>query len=376
MKVVLGNHWCHTYRGGEKVLEQFRRLFPDAPLYTTFCRRGEIPDEILGNDIRTTFLNWVPGISRFYRSLLPLFPLALRFKSVRGADLFVNSDASIFKAIRVKDAFHICYCHSPPRYIWEEGLGYFESGEFWNVVKKRILGFFKPYLKRFDLQGANKVDLFIANSEFVRRRIEKFYKKDALVIYPPVGIERFKASGLHEDFYLIVSQIVPYKRVDIAVEACKQLGRKLVVVGVGTELERLKEMADKNVEFKGRCSDDEVVDLMSRCIGFIYPQIEDFGITAVEAQSSGRPVIAYREGGACETVLDGRTGVFFDEQTAASCSAAILQLESSMLDGRGNLREETIKACRENSLRFGEDRFRQEVIEVLSEHCPSVLGRF
>ena len=374
MKSFLGNHWCHTYRGGEKVLEQLRILFPKAPLYTLFFRRGQIPDSVLGVDVRFSLLNWIPGIERHYRELLIFYPFALRLmKSDLRGGLFICSDASMFKSVNLRNCFHICYCHSPPRYVWEDGLGYLEKSGLRETVKRWVLRKARPMLQNCDRRGADRVNVFVANSRFVAERIMRFYGRDSEIVYPPVAIQRFEPKQSVGDYYLVVSQLVPYKRVDLAIEACNRSRKRLVVVGGGTEFERLCALAGPTVELRGRCSDEEVTLLLQGCRAFIYPQVEDFGITAVEAQACGRPVLALRKGGACETVVAGKTGVFFDQQTVESVCSAITSFEASMLDKNGQLLRPVVSACRENSLRFSEERFRDEMASLIRRHYPAAF---
>lgn len=361
--VALAHHWLVTDRGGEKVLGELRRIFPHAPIATLVLRRGEIPDWVIGNEVVTSWLQRLPLASRFYKQMLPLHPAAIsRLKVPEGTRLVISSDASMIKGLRLPSGCEqVCYCHSPPRYLWDMADQYLESA---SVSRIGALAFSmtRRFARRFDNRSARNVDHFIANSQFVASRINKFYGRIADVIYPPVDLSRFSFERDFSDFYLIVSQLVPYKRVDVAVRACTLMDRRLVVIGEGSEMAALKAIAGPTIEFLGRQDFSVVKRHFETCRAFLNPQIEDFGITAVEAQAAGRPVIALRDGGALEIVCDMRTGVFFDEQKVDSLIDAIGRFESIRCDWRLH--------CRENAMRFSAERFRREMARFLSTRYP------
>jgi len=265
------------------------------------------------------------------------------------------------KALSVPEGIpHVCYCHSPPRYIWDMVTDYSAS---LNPLGRAVLRYTVPFLRRRDFAAATRVSYFIANSHFVAGRIKRHYGRDACVIYPPVNTAAFNPNGYRDDFYLIVSQLVPYKMVQLATEAFSILGKRLVVIGEGPEMKELRRTAAKHIEFLGRQPFSVVKDHMERCRAFIYPQVEDFGITAVEAQAAGAPVIAFRGGGALETVVEGKTGIFFEKQTAISLADAIRNFEKENLSI-------SAAACRLNALRFSEEKFRSEMKSFLSTKFP------
>ena len=359
--VALAHHWLVGMRGGEKVLEQIAQLFPAAPVYTLVADPDRLSPALRRHAIRTSPLQRLPGAARHYKKLLPLFPSAIGALRVREpVDLVISSDASVIKGLSFPGhARHVCYCHSPPRYLWDMQEDYRQSAEVGGTVGRFVFNRVTPYVREFDRRAASRVTHFIANSSFVRERIRNYYGADADIIYPPVALDAFTmASAPPEDFCLVVSQLVPYKRIDVAVAAFTKLGRRLVVIGEGSERSRLEAMAGPSVTFLGSQPGDVLQDHMRRCRAFIFPGVEDFGITPLEAMASGRPVIAYRAGGVLETVLDGTTGLFFDEQTPESLAAALERSEAMSFDPA---------ACREQAERFGPERFRAEFAAFLEK---------
>ena len=271
------------------------------------------------------------------------------------ASLVLSSDASMIKGLRVPPGTpHVCYCHSPPRYLWDQQEAYAQAAG----VGMKLLRRLTPGLRRWDRQAAQKVDHFIANSRFVQDRIRSAYGRESTVIYPPVAVEDFVPAAVPEDFYLVVSQLVSYKRIDIAVAAFNRLGKRLIIIGEGPELERLRKQAAANVEFLGSQPFPVLRDHYARCRAFVFPGIEDFGITPLEAQASGRPVIAFQGGGALETVEDGRTGVLFSRQDADSLIEAVKRFESQTWESA---------ACVDHAAAFGKERFRRQISAFLSE---------
>lgn len=362
MKVCLANHWLVTYRGGERVLAEIRTLFPDADMATLLYKRGQIPDWVIGEKVHTSPLQYLPFSYRYYKALLPLHAWGFaRVKAPLDTQLVISSDAALLKGMDVPPgAKHVCYCHSPARYLWELTDHYLPDAGGVSRLKRALFDRFADRLRAFDLNASAKVDEFIANSEFVAQRIRRIYNRDAHVIYPPVSVGDFDFGQASEDYYLIVSQLVPYKRVEIAVKAFNALKRRLVVIGTGTEESRLRALAGPTVEMKGHQPFSRLKFYLERCRAFIYPQIEDFGITSVEAQACGKPVIAFRAGGAIETVVEGRTGVFFDEQTPDALAQAVLEFER-----RENSFD--LSEIRKNALRFDSSVFRAEFKKFLIE---------
>lgn len=332
--ISLANHWLTTYRGGEKVLAEFRRLFPDATMSTLVLKRGEIPDWIVGDRVYVSPLQRLPLAWKFYKALMPLHPWAFsRLGTDPKAKLVLSSDAAMVKGLHLPPgARQVCYCHSPPRYLWDLQAAYIAGLNWWQrLIFKGVI----EHARTFDRVSAGRVDRFIANSQFVAARVRRFYGCEAEVIYPPVAVDEFSPDRARGDFYLLVSQLTPYKRVDLAVQAFTAMGKPLVVIGEGSEFKRLTSLAGPTVRLLGRQPFAVVKQHFESCRAFIYPQVEDFGITAVEAQAAGGPVIAYRDGGALETVIENRTGVFFDHQTPESLAEAVRAFEMLPADQWG-----------------------------------------
>jgi glycosyltransferase involved in cell wall biosynthesis len=263
---------------------------------------------------------------------------------------------------------HVCYCHSPPRYLWGLEDSYLESSSHGNPIGRMIFSASLPHLRAFDRKMARKVDGFVANSFCVQERIRRCYDRDSVVINPPVEVDRFDATRPREDFYLVVSALVPYKRVDLAVDACSQLGRRLIVIGTGPEEVDLRRRAGPSVEFMGWQSNEAVREKYQTCRAFLFPGIEDFGITPCEAQAAGAPVIAFGEGGALETVSEGKSGLFFQEQTISSIADAIQRLEAGPAL--------SAEACRANVTHLGPARFRREIRDYLTKEFPNLFSEF
>jgi glycosyltransferase involved in cell wall biosynthesis len=310
-------------RGGEKVLDALCRLLPEADIFTLFCDPAMLSEEVRRHRITTSFLN---PLRRGYRSLLPLMPLALESFDLRGYDLVVSSESGPAKGVITSSTTrHICYCHTPMRYLWDLYPAY--RNEWTRSRLKRVLMTpLSNYLRLWDYASAARVDRFIANSENVRIRIWKTWRRDSDVVHPPVDVEAFYCRPSN-DYYLVVSELVAYKQIDLAVRAFSRTGRKLKIVGDGPEYRSLRSMAGDNIEFTGRVSDSELRDLYASARAFIMPGEEDFGITPVEALASGKPVLALGRGGALETVPDFG-GVFFDRPTEDSLLNGLQLLET------------------------------------------------
>jgi len=360
-KIHLIHHWLVGLRGGEKVLEQFCELFPNAPIHTLVTTRNT---EALGtiipqHKVIPSFLNYLPASEKLYQKLLPVYPLLIGNHKVE-ADFILSSDASLIKGMKKEEHVpHVCYCHSPPRYLWDMQEDYLNSMD---SVTAKVFELFTPYLRKFDLEGANNVDDFIANSAFVKKRIKRIYGKESEVIHPPVALHDFEYSEESEEFYLMVSALVPYKRVDLAVDAFNRLGKRLIIIGDGPELNNLRNKAKENISIMGLKPFSVLKDHYSRCKAFIFPGVEDFGITPLEAQASGKPVIAYKEGGALETVIENETGLFFQEQTIEALVDAIERFENESFSPQ---------VCRNNAEKFSPESFRKEIISFLNNRYSS-----
>lgn len=369
-RVHLAHQWWVSRRGGERLFEETASLFPRAPISTLFLQRDSLSAAMRGRDWRVSPLGLVAPRLIEHRKLLPLFPWATRRLSADpGTRLLLSSDASVIKGMRKPPGcVHVCYCNSPPRYLWDMADDYLSRTSGLGAVGRSLFRYTLSRLQTFDLRSSANVDHFIGNSRFISERIKRIYGRDSATIHPAVDVTRFQPSSAVGDYYLIVAELVSYKRVDLAVQACARLGRRLIVVGDGAEMARLKaDAAGSDITFLGRAPDEQVASLMSRCRAFLHPQLEDFGISAVEAQAAGRPVIAFQGGGALDTVIDGETGLVFSEQTPASLIDALQRFEHApdrFSAGR----------CRENAEHFRPERYRAELMRYLSSVVPDVVA--
>lgn len=366
--VTLAHHWLVTDRGGEAVLREFSRLFPESPICTLVYKPDAFTSWLDPKRVRTSPLQRLPGATRYWRPMLPLHPWAFRrLKVPATTQLVLTSDAAMTKGLMVPEGVpQVCYIHSPPRYLWGMQAAYMENSSQMGMLGKAVFRWTIPRARQFDLEASRRVDQFIANSQFVRQRVRECYGREAEVIYPPVSVDAFTPTGKPGEFYLCVSQLVPYKRIDLAVRACTALGRRLVVIGEGSELAAIARLAGPTVSLLGKRPFTDVKWHLENCRALLHPQIEDFGITVLEAQAAGRPVIALRQGGALETVQEGRTGVFFDEQTTESLGDAIERFEKL---------EIAAADCRRNAAGYAPDRFRTEVQAFLVSHYPHLFAK-
>lgn len=367
MKAAIVCDWLVTYAGAERVLEQILKIYPEADL---FCLVDFVPENergfLRGKKPKTTFLQTFPGAKKRYRSYLPLMPLAIEQLDVSGYDLVISSSHCVAKGIMTgPDQVHISYVHSPVRYAWDLQHQYLQEAGMTKGLKSWIARLILHYIRMWDYRTANGVDYFIGNSQFIARRIKKVYGREADVIYPPVNIDNFSLCTEKEDYYLTASRMVPYKKMRLIVEAFNQMpDKKLIVIGAGPEYEKTKAIAGKNVTMMGFQPFDVLKEKMQHARAFVFAAEEDFGITPVEAQACGTPVIAYGKGGSLETVRgqdkDNPTGLFFKEQTAESICEAVNRFET--LDQP--IRPED---CRKHAERFSEKRFREEFRAYVEE---------
>lgn len=367
LRVALVHDWLTGMRGGERVLLELCRLFPGARIHTLLWNRGSVDPEIEARVCETSFLQRLPGVAGGYRGYLPLFPAAARSLAVRGADLVLSSSHAVAKGVRVeRGVSHVSYVHTPMRYLWDDTGSYFRFGNG-SAWKRAGLALVKPYLRRFDVGTARGVDHFIANSETVRGRIQKFWGAEAATIPPPVDTDFFAPNGhaAGGDYYLIVSSLEPYKRIDLALEAFRRLKRPLVVAGGGTLERELRARAPGNVRFVGWVPDENLRDLYRGCRALIFPGIEDFGMTAVEAQACGKPVICYGAGGVTESVVDGETGLYFRPQEPAALAEAVERAEQRAWDA---------VEIRRHSLQFSRSQFRVRMEAFLRARLGLSLG--
>ena len=348
LQVALAHDWLNGMRGGERCLDLICREFPQAELYTLLFRPELVSDAIRNRPVHVSGLQRVPGFREHYRWFLPLFPRAMEaFRVPAGTDLVLSTSHCVAKGlVPPPGAKHVCYCFTPMRYAWALQEEYFGRGGLKRALIDRMLA----RLRDWDRAASDRVDRFVAISRHVQARIRKFYGREATVVYPPVATEFFTpdARGGHDGYDLVVSALVPYKRVDLAVRAYAQSGFPLKIAGVGTELDALKKLAAPNVEFLGRVPDEGIRDLYRRCRFLVFPGEEDFGIVPLEAQACGKPVVAFGKGGLLETVVAGRTGAFFAEQAPDELNEAVA------LAARTDWEPAAIRAHAET---FGPERF-------------------
>jgi glycosyltransferase involved in cell wall biosynthesis len=351
--------------GGERAGEEIARCLPDVDMFSSVVVRERLTPYIRDRRVKTTWMQSLPGMKRLYRHYFLFYPFAMRHAKVTQYDRIISSCYGMAKMVRKSPgALHICYCHSPTRWIWRFE-DYLEQEDI-GAIRKRILKTLVGWLKPMDHAAAQDVDYFIANSQVVRDRIRACYGKDAIVLHPPIRIDRFTPSEEVGEYYLVVSRLASYKRIQLAIEACERLGRPLHIVGQGPDRERLERMAGPNTVFLGRLPDSEVARLMSQCRALIFPGEEDFGLTPLEVSAAGRPCIAFGQGGALETVKPGLNGLHFQEPSAESLMDAIKQSETVAWDP---------EAIREHARRFDASHFEERFCALISQLTESYLHR-
>ncbi|MBI3941531.1 MAG: glycosyltransferase [Chloroflexi bacterium] len=356
MKIAIVHDWLNQYGGAERVLEVLHQIFPAAPVYTSIYWPEAMPPAYRHWDIRTSFLNRFSPVRRHHQPFLPLYPLAFEQFDFSGYDLVLSNKSGFCHGIITPASTrHLCYCLTPTRYLWatrdyldRERMGY---------LARLALPLILNYLRLWDQAAANRVDAFAAISRAVQERIQKFYRRPSQIIYPPVATQGFPSVADREDFYLVVSRLVPYKRIDLVVDAFNHLNLPLIIIGDGRDRPSLQARARNNIRFLGRLPDDQVHDYMARCKAFIFPGEEDFGITPVEANAAGAPVIAYAAGGALDTVIDGVTGTFFHQPTSESLAQVVARFRPADLDRA---------AIRVNAFRFDVSNFKQTLLGFIN----------
>lgn len=345
-------------RGGERLLEELVGMFPDSPVYTLLHRRKKLSPLLSSRSLHQSWLGSIPGAGSFYRQALALHPAAIRSLSLPAhTRLLISSDASLIKGLRIPEGCrHLCYCHSPPRYLWEMPETYLQSSSHQGWITHTGFALFQKQLKQFDYDAAQNVDQFIANSAFTRERIRNYYGRNSEVIFPPVNTDFFQPdNGIRRDrSFLVVSSLVPYKRIDLAVAACSKLGLPLIVIGDGPEKTFLESNAGSTIRFLGRQTDEVIRQHYQSCQALIFPALEDFGMVPVEAQACGCPVIAYRAGGALESVVEGQSGLFFNEQNVSSLEQALKAFNQDSVNADPD-------SCRSSALRFSQGLFRDRM---------------
>jgi glycosyltransferase involved in cell wall biosynthesis len=359
MKTALVHDWLTNLAGAERVLIAFHELYPDAPIYTSVYFE-EIFPELAGTDVHVSFLQKLPFLNRKHQAVPFLRTVAFERFDLSGYDVVLSSSHAEAKGVMTgSETLHICYCHTPTRYYWSGYQQYFDEPgfSFLNPLVRAVMPFMVNRMRIWDRCAADRVDLFVCNSQYVARRIKKYYRRDAVVIPPPVKTGKLHISDDIQDYFLLTGRLIPYKRADIVVQAFNELGLPLKIVGTGTEMEALMKLARPNVQFLGRVPDEELWDLYSHCLAFLFPQEEDFGITPLEAMAAGRPVIAYRAGGALETVVEGKTGIFFDRQDPQSIMDAVRSIELDRFDP---------EKIREHAQKFDESVFKERIEKYVS----------
>ena len=324
MKTAIVHDWLNGMRGGEKVLEALLELYPDSTIYTLFHERGKVSPRIEASGIITSPLNDLPGIYNHYRKLLPLFRAAVASFDLSEFDLVISSSHAVANWARVPNAVHVSYCHTPMRYLWDAEQDYAMTG-----LERMVFHGLRRSLRDWDVECSRRAGYFVANSAFVRERIRRYYGRDAAVIHPPVDTNFFMPASetTRSDFYLCAGALVPYKRVDVVVNAFNELGRRLVIAGAGPELKQLRQIAGPGVEFRGWVSDAELLHLYRSARAFVFAAREDFGMMPVEAMASGCPVLAFAAGGALETVRNKVSGLFFEQQSVNAIGRAVERFE-------------------------------------------------
>jgi glycosyltransferase involved in cell wall biosynthesis len=367
MRVALVHDWLTGMRGGEKILEVLCELYPAADIFTLFHRRGTVSPTIARHRIVTSFVQRLPLADTHYRRYLPLFPFAIEQFDLDGYDLVVSSSHCAAKSVVPPGrARHLCYCFSPMRYAWDQFDAYFGPERVGHAASR---WFYRPVMAgmaRWDAATAERADRFVAISRYVAGRIDRYYNRVASIVYPPVDTAFFTPAAVPpESHFLIVSALVPYKRIELAIEACRRTGARLRIVGNGPERERLERHADGHVDFLGALTNEAIRDEYRRALAVILPGEEDFGIVPVEAQACGRPVVALARGGALETVTDGHTGVLFDEPTAASLAAALDRVAAMRVDETG---------LRAHAERFSRERHTEQLRATIDETVAAPAG--
>ena len=363
MKLALVHDHLIQEGGAERVLQVLHDLYPKAPTYTLLYDEIKLGPLFKGKDIRTSFLQKWPGALNHYQWFLPFMPTATESYNLMDYDVVLSSSSAMAKGVITRsNTLHFCYCHTPTRYLWSDTHRYIDELKYNRIIKKFIPSILTQ-LRLWDQQAAQRVDYFIANSKNVAARIKKYYRRDSIVIHPPVDTNKFKISNNVGKYFLTGGRLVAYKKFDLTIQAFNRLGIPLKIFGIGPEEKNLRALAKPNIEFLGKVDSAQLAKLYGEAIAFVHPQIEDFGITAVESMASGRPVIAYSAGGVCETIVEKKTGKFFDEQTWEALADTIVRFKPENYDPK------IIKAYAEQ---FGVERFKREIDTLIKEELDKI----
>ena len=360
-KIALVHDYFVQMGGAERVAEAMHDSFPSAPVYTTVALPKSLPGGLRSADIRTSPMQHLPSIERRFRHYFMLYPFAVENFDLSEYDLIFSSSSGYAKGVRRRrNAVHVCYCHTPMRWVWRYD-DYVAREGFGGTVRAALPSLLWG-LRKWDLRASRQPNYYIANSRLVAQRIKKIYGREAFVIPPPIDVHRFEMANEVGDYYLVLSRLMPYKRIDLAIEACKRANRRLIVIGDGPDRERLEKLADDRIEFLGRQPDSIVNYYAARCRALLFPGEEDFGMAPLEVNAAGRPVIAFRGGGAIETVIEGVTGVFFDQQNSLSLAQAIEEFEGL------KWRQEDL---RHHAEKFDRNVFAFRVLQFLGSVAPA-----
>jgi glycosyltransferase involved in cell wall biosynthesis len=357
VQVAIAHEWLTTLGGSERVVETLLEVYPDSPVYTAFLSDRNLPDTVRNWDVRPSFVQKLPFLHRISQKYMPLFPLAFESFDFTGYDVVITSSSACSKGVLTgPETLNICYCYTPLRYAWQPHLDR-RLGHA-NPLVRSANDLAVHYLRLWDRLASDRVDHFVAISEHVASRIAKFYRREAAVIYPPVDVERFPVVNCSREYFLVVSRLVPYKKVELAVEAFTKLDLPLKIVGEGPERERLQAMAGPNIEFLGFVPEEDLPGLVSGCLALIFPGEEDFGIVPVEAMAAGRPVIGLARGGLMESAIEGKTAVMFHEPTA-----------EALIDALSRFRPGDFSPTKlsRSAAKFSKERFKKEFSEFVAE---------
>src|ERR1700728_3376949 len=358
MQIAVVHDYLTQMGGAERVAEELARMLPSASLYSTVAMPHLMPPGLVGRRVETSWMQHLPSMQRYYRLYFLLYPLAVRSLDLSRYDLVISSSSGYAKGVRTnRHAIHVCYCHTPMRWAWS--FASYSAQETQGAARRLLLPPMMRALRKWDERASHYPDHFVANSKTVAARIQRAYGRTAEVIHPPIDVNRFRPSTEQEDYYLVLARLISYKRIDLAIEACSRLGRRLMIIGDGPDRDRLKAKAGPTVKFLSRLSDAEVEHYAARCRALLFPGEEDFGMAPLELAAAGRPTIAYRAGGAAETIVEGITGLFFDRQESSDLVRAIQRFERQ---------EWSAKLLRSHAEGFGIDvfqaRFRQFLAQV------------
>jgi glycosyltransferase involved in cell wall biosynthesis len=358
LKIAIVHDWITNHGGAENVLLVLHDLFPDAPVFTSVYNQRKMA-HFKGIDIRTSFLQKFPLAKSKHRWFLNFMPMAFESFDLKNYDIVISSSHSCAKGVITKmETMHVCYCYTPMRYAWDESQEYIKNSNFPLLLKKWYIPKTMNKIRIWDRLAADRVDYFIAISDYIRKRIKKYYRQDSVVIYPPVDTSKFSISFEKKNYYLAVGRLIPYKRFDLIIETFNKNGLPLKIIGIGPEYNKLKQIAKPNINFPGYIPNNILPTIYNRAQALIFPQSEDFGIIPIEAMACGIPVIAYKAGAAKETVVDGITGIFFEEQSVQCLSNTIERFSKMMFDPQ---------KIRENALRFDIEEFKKQILFFIKE---------